>query len=436
MRATVRRSGSWLCASAAGLPRLVAGPVLPPPLLLVPVFLRGDPTVAKRARRRNLRRHHGSDPTSSAGTAGRLGRVVHHRGRRVVAPVIAGRLVRPPHRRIIRVRRHAVDVRGTQEPALSLVLRRHPVVPDALAQSVLSIVGGPPERGPAVGLPVRRHPVVRDLWRGLLCAHARRSDQPGDRRRPTLPQDDRVPRRRDLHPGRPGPRVGALTHAPRYGCLVARRARRILHLAVDRVDGGPRVRARPVRSQRRVPAHAKGRRAGLRLASVRRELGRDDARNPWRRSDRGLSYALDTASGPLLAVLLVVPTAGFLAAPANSLAAQRAALPPELRARRQSEWRRDGRALVGGATVFAGAGAVVAAIVALFALLVAPSPHFTPPHLTQPARPHHSTTPGPSRSGSPSPSLPPSGAPSSAPSPSASASTGTVSPSNRPTSGP
>jgi len=145
---------------------------------------------------------------------------------------------------------------------------------------------------------------------------------------------------------------------------------------------------------------------------------------------------LDTASGPLLAVLLVVPTIGLLAAPANSLAAQRAALPPELRARRQSEWRRDGRAVVGGATMFAGAGAVVAAIVALFALLVAPSPHFTPPHLTEPARPHHSTGPVPSPSGSASPSSQPSGAPSSTPSPSASAPTGTPAPSNPPTSPP
>jgi cell division septation protein DedD len=143
----------------------------------------------------------------------------------------------------------------------------------------------------------------------------------------------------------------------------------------------------------------------------------------------------DTVSGPLLAVLLLVPTIGFLAAPANSLAAQRAALPPELRARRQSEWRRDGRALVGGATGFAGVGAVVAAVVALFALLVAPSPHFTPPHLTEPA-PHHSTTPAPSRSGSPSPSSQPWQAPSSTPSPSATAPTGTPATSNTPTSAP
>jgi Glycosyl transferase family group 2 len=145
---------------------------------------------------------------------------------------------------------------------------------------------------------------------------------------------------------------------------------------------------------------------------------------------------VDTASGPLLAVLLLVPTIGFLAAPANSLAAQRAALPPELRTRRQSEWRRDGRALVGGATAVAGAGAVVAAVVALFALLVAPSPHFNPPHLTEPARPHPATTPAPSPSGGASPSSQPSQAPSSTPSPSASAPTGAPSPSNTPTSAP
>ena len=49
---------------------------------------------------------------------------------------------------------------------------------------------------------------------------------------------------------------------------------------------------------------------------------------------------LDTYSGPLLAGLLVFPTLGLAAAPFNSLAAQRAALPPELRERRRTEWSR------------------------------------------------------------------------------------------------
>jgi glycosyltransferase involved in cell wall biosynthesis len=50
---------------------------------------------------------------------------------------------------------------------------------------------------------------------------------------------------------------------------------------------------------------------------------------------------LDNYAGPLLAGLLVFPTLGLAAAPYNSLAAQRAALPPDLRERRRTEWLRD-----------------------------------------------------------------------------------------------
>jgi hypothetical protein len=52
---------------------------------------------------------------------------------------------------------------------------------------------------------------------------------------------------------------------------------------------------------------------------------------------------LDTFSGPLVAGLLVFPTLGIAAAPFNSLAAQRAALPPKLRERRRTEWSRERR---------------------------------------------------------------------------------------------
>src|SRR6266487_2240868 len=45
-------------------------------------------------------------------------------------------------------------------------------------------------------------------------------------------------------------------------------------------------------------------------------------------------------SGPLLAALLLFPTLGMAAAPFNSWAAQRAALPPDLRERRTTEWKR------------------------------------------------------------------------------------------------
>ncbi len=86
----------------------------------------------------------------------------------------------------------------------------------------------------------------------------------------------------------------------------------------------------------------------------------------------------DTYSGPLLAALLVVPTLGLAAAPWNSLAARRAALPEPLRARRRSEWLRERGALVRGAAV-GGTGAVLVGMAILLALLLAPSPRMVNP---------------------------------------------------------
>src|ERR1700728_2510173 len=66
----------------------------------------------------------------------------------------------------------------------------------------------------------------------------------------------------------------------------------------------------------------------------------------------GIAGALTRAtqlSGVLLAVLLLFPTLGMLAAPVNSWAAQRATLPAWLRERRRTEYRRDRRALAAGA---------------------------------------------------------------------------------------
>jgi glycosyltransferase involved in cell wall biosynthesis len=88
--------------------------------------------------------------------------------------------------------------------------------------------------------------------------------------------------------------------------------------------------------------------------------------------------------GVLLAGLLVWPTASFLAAPYNSLSAQRASLPPELRERRRTEQRRYGaRRLTFAAGGLAIAGAVAAVSLGLFAR--SPS-NVTPPQLIGPAR--------------------------------------------------
>ncbi len=156
-------------------------------------------------------------------------------------------------------------------------------------------------------------------------------------------------------------------------------------------------------------------------------------------------------SGPLLAGLLILPTVGLAAAPVNSWAAQRAALPPALRRRRQTEYARE-RGIVAGRAALVGLGGVLGAVVAAAVLLQAPGspptqsppliPHSRPGPPRQSRQPHSrkpssSTTPSPtatstapaSPSSTPSPSSPvsspspsPSPSPSSSASPSASAS--------------
>jgi len=114
-------------------------------------------------------------------------------------------------------------------------------------------------------------------------------------------------------------------------------------------------------------------------------------------------------SGPLLAALLLFPTLGMAAAPFNSWAAQRAALPPDLRQRRRTEAMRDRRVLATGAAaggLLAVLGVVVAAMVLLFAPGTQP---VQPPQLVPKQGGPASPTPSPSRStGSPSPSPSPS----------------------------
>ena len=92
----------------------------------------------------------------------------------------------------------------------------------------------------------------------------------------------------------------------------------------------------------------------------------------------GIAGALtryDELAGPLLAALLFFPTIGLAAAPINSWAAQRAALPPDLVQRRTSEWKRaDRRGLGRSAATVGGLVTVLGVVVAAMALLLAPSP--------------------------------------------------------------
>jgi glycosyltransferase involved in cell wall biosynthesis len=148
----------------------------------------------------------------------------------------------------------------------------------------------------------------------------------------------------------------------------------------------------------------------------------------------GIAGALTRATqlgGILLAALLVFPVLGLAAAPVNSWAAQRAALPAWLRRRRQTEYQRDRRTFAAGAAA-GGAVAVAAVAAAAVVLMLAPSHHpVRGPDLLGPAKgrahgaahPGHRSSPAPSpasSSPSPSPSQVPSPTPTPTPSPSSS----------------
>ena len=132
LRAALRRPVDRVRAGAAGLPRLAPRPLLPAALLLLQVLLRRLPALKERARRRDLRRHHGPDQEGRPRRARRLGRMVHHRRRGDLAQAAPRGLVRHARRRVRRPRDHAADVRGAQGPAVPLVLRRHPAAAHAL----------------------------------------------------------------------------------------------------------------------------------------------------------------------------------------------------------------------------------------------------------------------------------------------------------------
>src|ERR1700733_4835918 len=96
------------------------------------------------------------------------------------------------------------------------------------------------------------------------------------------------------------------------------------------------------------------------------------------------SVSRGTPGGFLLAALLLWPTVSFLAAPYNSLSAQHAALPPDLRERRRTEYLRYGKRrltyAVGGLGAAGGAAALALG-------LFVPSPaNIVAPQIVGPAR--------------------------------------------------
>jgi cellulose synthase/poly-beta-1,6-N-acetylglucosamine synthase-like glycosyltransferase len=138
----------------------------------------------------------------------------------------------------------------------------------------------------------------------------------------------------------------------------------------------------------------------------------------------GIAAALSrptSLSGPLLGALLLFPTLGFAAAPFNSFAAQRAALPPDLRHRRRTEFLRQpatrGAAVAGGIAVGAGATAVIFALLA-----AAPTARNIPalPPIVAPAPRTSTPAPIPSTTPSPTPTMSPTASPTATPTPSTS----------------
>jgi cellulose synthase/poly-beta-1,6-N-acetylglucosamine synthase-like glycosyltransferase len=133
----------------------------------------------------------------------------------------------------------------------------------------------------------------------------------------------------------------------------------------------------------------------------------------------GIAAALTKAtelSGPLLAGLLLVPTLGMAAAPVNSWAARRAALPAWLRDRRTTEYRRDRRSFAAGMAT-GGAVAVLGIVIAAIALLYTGHHPVQTPNLVGPAQGTSapatpSSSPTPSRSSTPSATATPSASPS------------------------
>jgi cellulose synthase/poly-beta-1,6-N-acetylglucosamine synthase-like glycosyltransferase len=93
-----------------------------------------------------------------------------------------------------------------------------------------------------------------------------------------------------------------------------------------------------------------------------------------------------------LAALLVVPVVGWLAAPANTLAAFRADLPPRLRARRDSERARAWWGRVGGARGSLATAAAAAAVLGVVALVVSPASQQSPRNSAMPALPRTTVT--------------------------------------------
>jgi len=141
-----------------------------------------------------------------------------------------------------------------------------------------------------------------------------------------------------------------------------------------------------------------------------------------------------TLGGPLLAGLLFVPTLGMAAAPFNSWAARRAALPAYLRQRRETEYRRDRRSFAAGVST---GGAIAVGLIAAAAIALMLTGRLThAPSLVQPIQPPATTATTPAPSATPTPTQTPTATQSSTPTATPSSTTPTPTPSSTPTATP
>ena len=353
---------------AAGLPRLAGRSVLPAALLLLPLLLRGLPALAQRARRRDLRRHDGADPAPGARAGRRMGRVVHHRGRRAVAADPPQRVVGPARRQLVRQGHHAAHLRGPEGPAIPLVLRRDP---DPAPPLAVDAGGRDPDNETE-----QNHLSLGQRWAYLCGAIQWYGDLLALLFFFCL-------------------LVGA-GNIVFSGGLVFRKLTGFLLAAIPLLVVLGLLRA--VALLRRGTGASWRDALGAFLiwqsttltvtsASVQGLFAKEAAflRTPKTHGDPSWSDALKanwveclfgcsawprsparchatSPGGLLLAALLLWPTVSFLAAPYNSLSAQHAALPPDLRERRRTEYLRYGRRrltyAVGGLGLAGGTAAV------------------------------------------------------------------------------
>ncbi len=160
---------------------------------------------------------------------------------------------------------------------IQILRMHHPDPADALALFATGTFAPeqPADAGAAVGLLRRRIAVVRRPARlAVLRVPARRRGQPGNRRGPAVPQTHGLPGRRDPGTGSARTHPGSRPDPARNRRHLARRHRRVLHLAIHIAGGRPRLGTGPVRPTRSLPANPEDIRPHRLVAGRADELGR------------------------------------------------------------------------------------------------------------------------------------------------------------------